>query len=495
MGYLRKLWPLAALLVLACGPQGPEKAPEKEPEVPVDETVAVTSVSLSQTSISLEEGQTQSLTATVFPPNATDPTVTWKSSDEAVARVEGGVVTGVKKGSARITASAGAKSAVCKVTVTEIIYHVTSVTIEPASASLTQEEQVVLTASVLPENAINRNISWTIEGDASVASIAADGFSATLTALQPGKVSVVATSEDGAVRGSCEVTVLKKIIHVESVAIEPATLALTEEETATLIATVLPLEADDRSISWTVADPSVASVSGEGLSVTLTAMMGGRTTVTATSTDGSISATCQVSVTALARDADFVQKVFYVWPGCSFTPEARYSDNRPATPTDWAVAEGNFLEVNSSGEVSISGFSANPGRITAKVGEGVLSLTVWSDLSLKAGSGEGQPADGGVFSLDIENSPELTLSILYRSSATDWTAVPEQALGTPASKDEGIASVSRTGASYRILAKGSGSTEISLPVGPATITVSINVSGSIPSDGTITYPEDKYGTL
>ena len=131
MGYLRKLWPLAALLVLACGPQGPEKAPEKEPEVPVDETVAVTSVSLSQTSISLEEGQTQSLTATVFPPNATDPTVTWKSSDEAVARVEGGVVTGVKKGSARITASAGAKSAVCKVTVTEKIYHVTSVTIEP----------------------------------------------------------------------------------------------------------------------------------------------------------------------------------------------------------------------------------------------------------------------------------------------------------------------------------------------------------------------------
>ena len=55
--------------------------------------------------------------------------------------------------------------------------------------------------------------------------------------------------------------------------------------------------------------------------------------------------------------------------------------------------------------------------------------------------------------------------------------------------------MSRTGASYRIVAKGSGSTEISLPVGPATITVSINVSGSIPSAGTITYPEDKYGTL
>ncbi|MBO6306945.1 MAG: Ig domain-containing protein, partial [Paludibacteraceae bacterium] len=82
-------------------------------------TVSVTDVTLDKTTASIEVGKTVTLTATVEPDNATDKTVTWTSSAESVATVDGnGKVTAVKAGTATITAKAGDKTATCTVTVT-----------------------------------------------------------------------------------------------------------------------------------------------------------------------------------------------------------------------------------------------------------------------------------------------------------------------------------------------------------------------------------------
>lgn len=79
--------------------------------------VAVESVTLDKTDLSLEEGQSQTLIATVHPDNATDKTVAWSSSNTDVATVDqNGRVTAVSPGSATVTATAGEKSASCKVT-------------------------------------------------------------------------------------------------------------------------------------------------------------------------------------------------------------------------------------------------------------------------------------------------------------------------------------------------------------------------------------------
>ena len=82
-----------------------------------DKTVAVTSVTLAPTTLTLEVGTTGELTATVAPDNATDKNVTWASDITAVATVSGGTVTAVAPGEATITAKAGEQSATCKVTV------------------------------------------------------------------------------------------------------------------------------------------------------------------------------------------------------------------------------------------------------------------------------------------------------------------------------------------------------------------------------------------
>lgn len=81
--------------------------------------ISVESVSLDKTSITIGKDGTAQLTATVLPANASNPAVTWESSDETIATVsEDGIVTGIKAGSATITVTTdGGKTATCAVTV------------------------------------------------------------------------------------------------------------------------------------------------------------------------------------------------------------------------------------------------------------------------------------------------------------------------------------------------------------------------------------------
>ena len=79
--------------------------------------VPATGVTLDKTTLSLTEGESATLTATVEPENATDKAIVWTSSDNAVATVENGVVTAVKAGTATITAACGEAKATCAVTV------------------------------------------------------------------------------------------------------------------------------------------------------------------------------------------------------------------------------------------------------------------------------------------------------------------------------------------------------------------------------------------
>jgi C1A family cysteine protease/uncharacterized protein YjdB len=83
-------------------------------------TVPVTGVTLDKTSLSMNTGTQQTLTATVAPSNATNKNVTWTSSNTAVASVASGVVTANAAGTAVITVTTvdGAKTATCTVTVT-----------------------------------------------------------------------------------------------------------------------------------------------------------------------------------------------------------------------------------------------------------------------------------------------------------------------------------------------------------------------------------------
>ena len=120
----------------------------------------VTKVELNKTSLTLDVNESETLTATITPSNATDQDVAWSSNNESVATVDqNGEVNAVAPGTANITVTTqdGDKTATCAVTVTQ---PVTGVSLDPTSLSLFTGDTATLTATVQPENATNKAVTW-----------------------------------------------------------------------------------------------------------------------------------------------------------------------------------------------------------------------------------------------------------------------------------------------------------------------------------------------
>ena len=156
--------------------------------------ITAESVTLDLSSMELAVGGTARLTATVKPDEATVKTVQWSSSDDSVATVAAdGTVTAVKEGTATITAKCGEKSADCTVTVKAAPVSPTSVTLDQNTLSLTVGGTAKLTATVAPENAADKTVSWSCD-NLSVAEVSADGA---VTAKAAGTATITVTTTDG----------------------------------------------------------------------------------------------------------------------------------------------------------------------------------------------------------------------------------------------------------------------------------------------------------
>ena len=177
--------------------------------------VLATSIELNETSAEITEGGTMQLTATVLPEDATDKTVTWVSSDESVATVdENGLVTAVSPGTATITATTndGSElSASCAVTVLPNIVLATSMDLNQSNAEVNVGETVQLTATMLPEDATDKTVTWA-SSDESIAAVDENGL---VTAVAPGTATITATTNDGSeLSASCVVTVMNPVVPV-----------------------------------------------------------------------------------------------------------------------------------------------------------------------------------------------------------------------------------------------------------------------------------------
>ncbi len=252
----------------------------------------VTGVTLNATTLELIEGKTQVLTATVVPQDATNKTVTWKSSKPTIATVDNkGKVTAIKKGTATITVTTtdGNKTATCKVTVKAKIIHVTEVKLDKTDITKTEGETEQLTATVLPDNASNKVVAWN-SSNKTIATVDDKGL---VTAVKKGTAIITVTTTDGNKTATCKVTVKAKVIHVTEVKLDKTDITKTEGETEQLTATVLPDNATNKAITWSSSDKNIATVDNKGL---VTAIKKGTATITVTTTDGNKTTTCKVIV-------------------------------------------------------------------------------------------------------------------------------------------------------------------------------------------------------
>ena len=167
-------------------------------------TVHVTGVTVPLT-LSLKTGETSTLTATVFPAEATDRTVSWKSGNPSVATVDAnGTVRAISVGKAVITATTtdGGKTASCTVTVQQSTVAVTGVSL-PSSLTMNYKDSARLTATVEPADATNAAVRWS-SSDSKIVEVDANG---NLTTHKKGTATITATTVDGGKAASCRVTV------------------------------------------------------------------------------------------------------------------------------------------------------------------------------------------------------------------------------------------------------------------------------------------------
>ena len=257
----------------------------------IPQPVAVQAVYLNATSMELTEGESTTLVATISPNDAENKTVIWSSSNLSIASVSNGKVTALKAGKATITVKTddGGKTATCEVTVNAKVYPVTSVSLDKTSATLTEGDELTLTATVNPDNATNKNVTWTSSNGA-VASVS----NGKVIALKAGKATITVKTEDGGKTATCEVTVNAKVYPVTGVTLDKTSATLTEGDELTLTATVNPDNATNKNVTWSSSNSAVASVSNGKV----TAMKAGKATITVKTDDGGNTATCEVTVNA-----------------------------------------------------------------------------------------------------------------------------------------------------------------------------------------------------
>lgn len=215
--------------------------------------VEVASITLSQSEVMLEEGGSITLTATVTPDYAADQTVMWSTSNADVAVVVKGVVVALTPGVATIRAKAGGKEAVCVVTVEKRSVPVISVLLSQSTATVTEGDTLMLTATVSPSNADDKTVTWSTS-DAAIATV----DNGVVTALAPGVVTI--TAAVGGKEAKCVVTVEEKFIPVTGIVLNYTEATIFVGDKLELVATVLPEDATKQTVTWKSSDKNVASV-------------------------------------------------------------------------------------------------------------------------------------------------------------------------------------------------------------------------------------------
>ena len=251
----------------------------------------VQAISLNATQKELIIGDSFTLTATLSPENTTNRNVIWKLvSGDAISLSNTGVFQAKKVGVALVRAEAADGSGItaeCKVVVKPRL--VQAISLNATQKNLIIGDSFTLTATLSPENATNRNVIWKlVSGDA--ISLSNTGV---IQAKKVGVALVRAEAADGSgITAECKVVVKPRLVQAISLKLEKDTVAVGEHFTVT--ADVLPKNATNSTLQWSVSDPLLLKHLGAG---SFEAQKTGSATITAQARDGSKQeASCRIEI-------------------------------------------------------------------------------------------------------------------------------------------------------------------------------------------------------
>ena len=265
---------------------------------------AVTGITLSQHELTLVKGATATLTATVIPADAPNKNFSWKSDNEAIAKVANGVVTAVSKGETmiRVTTEEGNKTDECKVIVKEESDPVAVTGVKLPFTALTQKigTSFTLVATIEPANATNKTVTWS-SSNSTVASVTNMGV---VQAKAAGTADITVTTADGGHTATCSLTVTAEDVPLTGLKISPAETHIKVGQAGTLNVKYEPVTATHKEVTWETSDAAIVTVDQDG---NIKGVAVGEAIITVKSKqDETVKSTCKVVVESASAVEDAV---------------------------------------------------------------------------------------------------------------------------------------------------------------------------------------------
>ncbi|MGN0795257.1 MAG: Ig-like domain-containing protein [Aristaeellaceae bacterium] len=388
----------------------------------------------------LRKGKSQTVSATLYPTDATNRKWQMTTSDSDIVRVSGTSLTGRATGECLVTVQSVQNPEVYVAYHAVVVEPVTKVKVNGDTKSIYIGDSIVLEADVTPSNATIQGVTWTSDRPDN-ASVDAYGV---VTGISKGDAKITAKAADGSGQyGTYTVTVKQQ---PESITLSKTSLTLKTGNYQTLKATVLPDSTNDKTVVWYSSDTSVAKVS----SGKVTAVSPGTAIITCESkTHPHVYAQMVVTVYQPVTSISFIEKNPYVAVNGSITLNWEVG---PATATDSSVTlstnKPSVLEVYQDG--TIVGLKRGEAYVYATANDGsgkkaTIKVTVTQPV-------EGVEMKYGEMSVGV-GSKVTNTAILSPSDAT-ITGM------TWYSEDENIATVSGTGTKPTVTGRAWGETTI-----------------------------------
>lgn len=370
----------------------------------------ITRITLTASEKNVAAGGTITLTPVFTPENATRKQVTWSTTTGSLLSVdENGVVTGLKKGSGRVTATAADGSNVRVSININVTQGAQEITLDKPELTVDVKKTAMLKATVLPKDTNNKKVIWS-SSDESIAKVDNTGR---VTGVALGQCEIICTSQDnGEVQAKAAVQVQQP---VTAIAFGPAP-AIYAGETAQLTWTVSPENATNPALKLTSSSPKILTVADDG---TVTGVSAGDVTIHAVTTDGSNrKAQLKTKVMQHVTDVHFLRHTAYIDLGLSSSAgvviEPKKYTNHHMT---WEIADPSIASVSQDqkdpAKVDIHGLSNGETTLTGTSEDGGLQTTLqvkvgeWND-ALKWASAT---IDGrGNFLFKVKNHSSLTIT-------------------------------------------------------------------------------------
>lgn len=316
--------------------------------------VSASTISLNKSSLTLGVGYSEILKATTA--NGTNNSnIVWTSSNEKVATVINGKITGITEGIAVITASINGNKATCKVNISSDYIPVNGITLNKSSLNLAIDSTENLIKNITPSNATNQDVTWT-SSNPDVATV----VNGQVTGKKIG-TTIITVSASG-YKSTCKVTVVN-IINLKGISINKKEITIKEKSTENLSIIYNPTNATNKKITWRSSNNNVVTVDVNGK---VTGIKAGSATITAVSNDGGFVATTKVTVEAISKKVTSVtldKKELTILSGETATLKATinpdYAENKEVT---WESSDNNIATIENGKITAIS-----PGETEIKV--------------------------------------------------------------------------------------------------------------------------------